>query len=126
MQGDRPVNLDLTKFSFPLAALASITHRVSGVVLFVGLAFMLYAADRALASPSGFAEIQALMAMPLAKFITFGLLAALGYHLVAGIKHLFLDFHIGDSLRGGQIAAQIALVCAVVVIVLAGVWVYGY
>ena len=51
MKTDRPVNLNLLAFSFPLAAIVSITHRITGVVLFVGLAFALYALDLALASP---------------------------------------------------------------------------
>ena len=42
MKTDRPINLSLTKFSFPLAAIASITHRITGILLFVGIAFLLY------------------------------------------------------------------------------------
>lgn len=121
---ERPVNLELTKFSFPLPALTSITHRISGVILFVGLAFMLYALDRSLASAAGFADMSALMNTPLAQFITWGLLTALGYHLTAGIKHLLLDFDIGDSLEGGRRAAQLTIVVAVILSILAGVWVW--
>ncbi|MCH1448834.1 MAG: succinate dehydrogenase, cytochrome b556 subunit, partial [Litoricolaceae bacterium] len=36
MSRERPVNLDLTTFSFPITAIASILHRVSGVILFFG------------------------------------------------------------------------------------------
>ena len=61
MKTDRPVNLNLLAFSFPLAAIVSITHRVTGVILFVGVAFALYALDMALASPEGFAAAQQLI-----------------------------------------------------------------
>ena len=121
---ERPVNLDLTKFSFPLPALASITHRVTGVMLFVGIAFGLYALDLSLASPAGFAEARGLIANPLGKFIAWGLLTALGYHFVAGIKHLLLDWDVGDSLAGGLLATKIVIALAVVLSVLAGVWVW--
>jgi len=121
---ERPVNLDLTKFSFPLPALASITHRVTGVILFVGIAFGLYALDLSLSSPAGFAEARDLIAHPLGKFVAWGLLTALGYHFVAGIKHLLLDWDIGDSLEGGRLATKIAIALAVVLSVLAGVWVW--
>lgn len=121
---ERPVNLDLTKFSFPLPALTSITHRITGVILFVGLAFVLYAFNLSLASPAAFAEAVALFDAPLGKLITWGLLTALGYHLVAGIKHLFLDFDIGDTLDGARRGAQMTIVLAVILSILAGVWVW--
>jgi succinate dehydrogenase / fumarate reductase cytochrome b subunit len=35
-----------------------------------------------------------------------------------------MDFGIGESLKGGQVGAKIALVIAIVLIVLAGVWVW--
>lgn len=121
---DRPVNLDLTKFSFPLPALASITHRITGVILFVGIAFGLYALDLSLESPAGFAAAQGLMDGLIGKFIAWGLLTALGYHLVAGIKHLLLDWDIGDTLEGARTGTSIVIAAAVILSVLAGVWVW--
>ncbi len=124
MNTDRPVNLALTKFRFPLAALASITHRITGVVLFVGMAVLLYLADLALTSEAGFIQAQTLLTLPLVKLVIWGVLAALIYHLVAGIKHLLLDFHIGDSKAGGQLGAVLSILIAIVLIALAGVWVW--
>lgn len=121
---DRPVNLDLTKFAFPLPALASITHRITGVILFVGIAFMLYALDLSLSSASGFDEARALMATPLGKFVAWGLLTAIAYHLLAGVKHLFLDWDVGDTLAGARLGAQLVIFGSAVLSVLAGVWVW--
>jgi len=120
----RPVNLDLTQFSFPLPALASITHRITGVIMFVGLGFMLYALDRSLTSAEEFAGVVELMQSPLAKFITWGLLTALGYHLLAGIKHLLMDLDIGETLEGARLGSQITIALAVILSILAGVWVW--
>lgn len=121
---ERPVNLDLTKFSFPLPAIASITHRITGVVLFVGIAFMLYALQGSLESAAGFERTRQLMQQPLAQFVTWGLLTALGYHLLAGIKHLLLDIDIGDTVEGARLASQLVIVGAVILSGLAGAWVW--
>lgn len=120
MKTDRPVNINLFKMSWPLAAIASITHRITGVVLFVGVAFGLYALDLALSSQEGFAAASELMQQPLAKFIFLGLLLGLVYHLVAGVKHLLLDFHLGDSLEAARIGAVAVIVVSVVITLVLG------
>lgn len=120
----RPVNLDLTTIKFPVPALASISHRISGVALFVALPFMLWALDRSLASPEGFSQVQGILATPLASLITWAILAALLFHLVAGIRHLIMDMGIGESLEGGRRGAFLVFAVSIVLILLAGVWVW--
>lgn len=124
MNDNRPVNLDLTKFSFPLPALTSIVHRVTGIALFVGMVFLLYALDLSLSGPEGFAETKELMDSFLAKLIAWGIVSALLYHLVAGIKHLFMDVGIGETLEGGVLGAKVTVVVSVVLIIIAGVWIW--
>ncbi len=124
MNSKRPVNLDITTIRLPLPAYTSILHRISGVILFVGIAFLLYGLDLSLESPEGFAALQECLTHPLAKFITWGLVSALLYHFVAGIKHLLMDIDIGDGKESGKTGAIIALVVSIVLIVLAGVWIW--
>ena len=50
--------------------------------------------------------------------------ATLIYHFVAGVKHLFLDFDIGDTIEGGRLAAQLTIAISAVLIGLAGVWLW--
>ncbi len=102
-------------------AIASITHRITGVVLFVGVAFALYALDLAMSSPAGFAEAAALVREPFGMLVFFGLLLALVYHVVAGIKHLLLDFHHGDTLEGARVGAILTIVVTIVVTAVLGV-----
>lgn len=120
----RPVNLDLTKFEFPITALASITHRVAGVILFAGIAFLLFGLEKSLSSAAGFDEFLTIMQSPVAKFIAWGLLSGLIYHFVAGIKHLLLDLEIADTLEGSRLAAKLVILVSSILILLAGVWIF--
>lgn len=125
MNSKRPVNLDLGKFHFPLPAITSILHRISGVIIFVGLAFLLYGLDLSLSGEDGFNRVSNLLDSFLAKLIVWGILSALLYHLVAGIKHLIMDMGYGEELQSGQLAAKATVVVSVILIILAGVWVWG-
>lgn len=124
MNSQRPVNLDLRTIKLPVTAYTSILHRISGVILFLGLIVLLYGLDMSLASEESFEELKACLASPLAKLVIWGLLSALLYHLVAGIRHLFMDAGVGETLEGGKAGSKIVLAVAVVLIVLAGVWVW--
>ncbi|MFC0703629.1 succinate dehydrogenase subunit C [Marinobacter persicus] len=124
MNSKRPVNLDLGKFHFPLPAITSILHRISGIIVFVGVAFLLYGLELSLTGESGFNRVSELLDSFLAKLITWGILSALLYHLVAGIKHLLMDMGIGEELQSGRAAAKITVVVSVILILLAGVWVW--
>ena len=124
MNSNRPTNLDLTTIELPLPAKASILHRISGFALFFAVAFMLRALGASLESEQSFNELKEVMNGGLAKFITWGILSALGYHFVAGVKHLLMDMGIGETKESGRTGAIITLIAGVVVIVLAGVWVW--
>jgi len=120
----RPVNLDISTIELPLAALTSITHRISGVIVFVGIAILLWLLDRSLASEEGFNALLGTTGSPLVKFIVWGVLSALAYHMVAGVKHLLMDFGIGESRESGPRGAKLVIAVSAVLIVLLGVWVW--
>ncbi len=125
MNQQRPINLDLTKFSFPLPALTSITHRVAGLILFVGIIFLLCTLSDSLESAEGFAAAKQSMTTGFGSFITWGLLSALSFHFVAGIKHLLMDMGIGEGKESGVRAAIVTIIVSVILIILAGVWVWA-
>ena len=124
MKTDRPVYLSLPQFKWPMAALASIAHRITGVMLFVGMAFLFYLLDLGLGSEQSFAEAVALLGEPLPKLLVWGVLGALIYHFVAGVKHLFMDFHVGDTLEGSRIANGLSVAISVALIGMTGVWLW--
>ena len=124
MKDKRPVNLDLTQFSFPLPALTSIVHRVTGIALFVGAAILMYLFDLSLSSEEGFNAAKECLDGFFAKLIIWGIVSALLYHLVAGVRHLFMDAGIGETLEGGVLGSKIIIVVSVVLILAAGVWLW--
>lgn len=115
MKTERPVNLNLLVFRFPLAAIVSITHRITGVILFAGVAFALYAFDLAVASEQGFVAAKALVAHPLGMFVLLGLIATLTFHIVAGLKHLLMDFHVGDTVEAAFYGSIAVIVLTIVI-----------
>jgi succinate dehydrogenase / fumarate reductase cytochrome b subunit len=124
VKSQRPVNLDLRTIKLPITGVTSFLHRVSGIILFLGLAIMLYALSKSLGSEEGFAEVKAYLTSPLAKIVVWGLLSSLLYHLVAGIRHLIMDAGIGETLEGGKLGSKIIIAVSLVLIVLAGVWIW--
>lgn len=128
MQNDhRPTNVnpsDLAVFAWPITALASILHRATGVILFIGVGFGLYALDMSLSSEQGFEALKGAMTSPFGMFVTWGLLTALGYHFIAGIKHLIMDFGVGETIDGSKVAARATLFLSIIVAALAAVWVF--
>ncbi len=121
---ERPVNLDLSTIQFPAAAKASILHRVSGVVMLVSLAFLIWAFATSLSGPEGFAQVESIMTSFIAKFIGWGILTALGFHLIIGIRHLIMDMGFWEELDSGRTSATASIVISIIVSVLVGVWLW--
>jgi succinate dehydrogenase / fumarate reductase cytochrome b subunit len=120
----RPVNLDLRTIKLPVTAWTSIAHRISGVIMFVAIAFMLWLLDISLDSERGFEQALSILQHPFAKLVTWGVLSALLYHLIAGVRHLVMDAGVGEGLESGKRGSQVVIVISVIVIVLLGVWIW--
>ena len=124
MKTERPVYLSLTQFGWPLTAIASITHRVTGVVLVAGIGYLLWLASMALESSAGFASAAALLNQPFHKLVLLAVIAALLYHLLAGVKHLLMDFHMGDSFAAAKASSVAVFVLTALAVLAVGVWLW--
>ncbi|MBL4611951.1 succinate dehydrogenase, cytochrome b556 subunit [Halopseudomonas sp.] len=124
MNSKRPVNLDLRTIKLPVTAWTSIAHRISGVIMFAAIAFMLWLLDISLDSERGFEQALSILQHPFAKLVTWGVLSALLYHLIAGVRHLVMDAGVGEGLESGKRGSQVVIVISVIVIVLLGVWIW--
>lgn len=124
MKKQRPVNLDLTTVSFPVTAVASILHRVSGVIMFFSVAILIWMLSQSLASEQAFNDLKAVLDGVFVKFILWGILTALAYHFCAGIRHLLMDMGYFEELESGSLSAKVTFVCTVILAIVAGVWVW--
>ena len=102
---ERPVFLDLARIRFPVGAVASMGHRISGVVLVIALPFAVLALQRSLDGEG--LSFGGWMRLPAA------LLAwAAAHHLFAGIRHLLMEAGIGSALYPARCSAYAALITA--------------
>lgn len=124
MKTERPVYLSLTQFGWPFAAIASITHRVTGALLFVGIGYLLWLLNMAVESEAGFAAAADTLRAPAAKLALIAVLAALFYHLFAGIKHLFMDFGLGETLTAAKVNSMLAFALTALATIIVGVWLW--
>ena len=128
MKSKRPVNLDLRQVLavnlLNPVAIASILHRMSGVVIFLLIPVLLYLLQQSMGSQSSFDTLvtgwHQNFILRVSVFLT---LAGLVYHLVMSSKHLLADAGIGETLEGGKRMAVSGMVLAGIGIILVLVWV---
>jgi succinate dehydrogenase / fumarate reductase cytochrome b subunit len=115
----RPKYLSLTALLFeirlPLPGWVSILHRISGLLLFLAIVWLLYLLDRSLASEEGFEAVRRYAGLPLVQLSLLVLVWAFCHHFFAGIRYLFLDLDKGVDLPTARftswavLAASLAL-----------------
>ena len=123
MKKQRPVNLDLTTIKMHPAANASILHRVSGVIMVFAIGILLWTLSLSL-SAEGFAQIQGYLDGFFFKFIIFGIISALTFHVLMGVRHLFMDLGHFEELSSGNASAKTAMLIWLVISALVGVWLW--
>lgn len=115
----RPVFLNLTKIRMPVGALTSIGHRVSGVVLTIGVPVVVYLLALSLKNEQAFAQVQSLLRLVPVKAAMVILVWALSHHVLAGVRHLLSDFDIGSPLNSARRSAWVVNLAGIALAVLA-------
>ena len=104
-------------------AIASILHRISGVVLFLLLPMMLYFLNLSLHSAASFEQLQITLASVYCKLLLWVFSAALVYHILAGIRHVLMDAGLGEALGTARRSAMAVIILAVVLSIGLGMWI---
>lgn len=124
MKDKRPINLDLASMRFPVMAIASIFHRISGIGIFVLLPVMMWYLNETLHSEESFKATKQLLSSPLHMVLIWAFLVSLGYHILAGIRHILMDIGWGEDLSSGRKSAATVIILAIILAILAGIWIW--
>ncbi len=110
----RPKYLSLPALLFeirlPLPGWVSILHRISGLLLFCAVLWLLFMLDRSLASEAGFESVRRYAGLAPVKISLLALTWAYCHHFCAGIRFLFLDLDKGGDLGTARLTSVAVLV----------------
>ncbi|MBC7705028.1 MAG: succinate dehydrogenase, cytochrome b556 subunit [Rhodoferax sp.] len=116
---NRPTFFNLTQLQLPVGALTSILHRVSGVLLALGVPASLYLLELWLQSPQTYSQVGAFFENQAVQGAAILLAWALAHHSLAGLRHMLSDIDIGSQLPTARRSAWIVNVCGIGVALLA-------
>ena len=116
---------ELANYRLPLAGLVSILHRISGAVMFLMLPFVLYLLQLSISSEMTFARFAGILEHPLAKLVLLGLIWSYLQHFCAGVRHLFMDMHMGIEKDSSRQSAVSVIAVTLVLTVLCGLKLFG-
>ncbi len=88
---NRPLSPHLQVYRLPLTGIISITHRMTGVMLSMGLVLFVYVLFAIAVGQDTYDAMQAFMSFWLFKLVYWGFIYALFFHLCHGIRHLIWD-----------------------------------
>lgn len=92
--------------------------------MFFALVFVIWAWAVSLSSAEGFEQVRLVLQSFIAKFIAWGTITVLLYHMIGGIRHLIMDMGHWEELKSGNLSAVITIVLWIVLAVLTGVWLW--
>jgi succinate dehydrogenase cytochrome b subunit len=122
----------IVAYRLPPAGWVSILHRVSGALMFVLLPLVVWLLDVSLTSEISYerfsnAFIAGIGVVPafLLKLVVLALIWSYLHHLIAGVRHLWMDVTHGVTLQQGRISALITLGASGVLTLVLGAKLFG-
>jgi succinate dehydrogenase / fumarate reductase cytochrome b subunit len=124
---------DLPTYRLPAAGWVSILHRVSGVLMFVLLPFILWMFDTSVSSEISFAKFRNAFNNGIGfapgwflKLVALSLIWAYLHHFIAGLRHLWMDMsHAAVTKEFGGTSAVVTLVASLALTVALGAKLFG-
>lgn len=126
-ENQKPIHLNVRTIRFPITAVASILHRISGILLFIIIGPILWLLKLSLSSNNEFCKIYdfLLKNYHILKFLFWIITITIIYHIVAGIRHMLMDFgYLHQTLLIGKISAKIIFILTILLSVLSGILIW--
>ena len=108
---------DLPTYRLPAAGIVSILHRISGAIMFVLLPLIVWMFDTSVSSEISFAKFTSAFTngigfVPgiIVKLAALALIWAYLHHMIAGLRHLYMDMCHAVSKEFGKSSAVVTLV----------------
>jgi succinate dehydrogenase / fumarate reductase, cytochrome b subunit len=124
--------IEALQYRLPVAGQVSILHRVSGVLMFVLLPFVIWLFDKSVTSEISYdsftsAFVAGIGGVPagVVKLVVLALIWAYLHHVCAGIRHLWMDATHSVSKEQGRSSAVATLVVSIVLTVALGLKLFG-
>jgi succinate dehydrogenase / fumarate reductase, cytochrome b subunit len=116
----------ILRYRMAPAAIVSILHRISGVLLFLlGIPFILYLFQNSLTSELSFEVYRRAVSSWLGKLVLLALIWAFIHHLLAGIRFLLLDVHVAIEREPSSMTARMVLGLSVVLTLVCALFLFG-
>jgi succinate dehydrogenase / fumarate reductase cytochrome b subunit len=123
---------DLPSYRLPVAGIVSILHRVSGALMFLLMPFIIWMFDTSISSELSFARFTSAFGVGvgfvpgwLFKLVALAILWAFLHHLIAGMRHLWMDMRHAVSKEFGKSSAVFTLVLSIGLTVVLGAKLFG-
>jgi succinate dehydrogenase / fumarate reductase cytochrome b subunit len=98
MKKNRPLSPHLQVYRLPLAAVLSISHRLSGVILSLSSVALVVLLTLLVFEPFVYAKAVDFLKTTLGNIFVVGFVLAFWYHFCAGLRHLIWDMGFGYDL----------------------------
>ena len=90
-----PRFLNLLQIKLPPGGIASIGHRISGILMFLSIPLIAWLFAQSLENEAAYLDVVGMLKSPPLQLVSVVLIWSLSHHLLAGIRHLLLDVDIG-------------------------------
>jgi succinate dehydrogenase / fumarate reductase cytochrome b subunit len=121
MNENRPKHLALHHIKFPLPAIVSGLHRITGFLLFLSLPFLLWTLQYSLRSIETFTYLSGMLQHPVSKLFLIVILWAFLHHFCAGIRYIAIDLNYGVKLAQARTSSKWVMIVSLMLTVLIGV-----